>query len=324
MVRDVLEVRTTLGDTLLELAVIDHAMQLGELRAVATPDGYALRSPDGAQVEVRRGTTVQLRRGRGAIAATIVERPARSVPRPRVELRVPVYLGLSLALHLGLLAAGRDDPGEAAPASSRPRLMARTASAPRARQAADVAPSVHDDDAAAGQLPAIAMALSADDGEPAPDVPADGTGDADRTHATPRDPEPCTGTDCGLIASGPYSTRGDGYHAGAEYDLAPRQPYELALSVVACTVDGGCTTTSGTDQQDIRAALAHHVAELHACFANGSAATASIELSIDDGGGVHVKARDGDAIATCLSSVIGKLSLPGGARDHVTLAFARD
>lgn len=314
-----------LGDTLLELAVIDHAMQLGELRAVATPSGYALHMPDGAQVEVRRGTTVQLRRGRGAIAATIVERPGRQVPRPRIELRVPVYLGLSLALHLGLLAAGRDAPDAApAPASSRPRLMARMASAPRARPATDSAPSVHDEDAAAGDAPAVAMTLPDDDGAQAPDLVSAGTGDAELTRATPRDPEPCTGADCGLIASGPYSTHGDGYHAGADYDLAPRQPYELALSVVACTVDGGCTTTSGTDQQDIRAALAHHVGELHACFANGAAATASIELSIDEGGGVHVATRDGDAIAACLSSVVGKLSVTGGARDHVTLAFARD
>lgn len=320
MARHVLEVRTSLGDTLLELAVIDRARQLGDLAAARTADGFALTWPGGEAV-VRAGTTVNLRRGLAEIAATVRAEPVQPLPRAPGDRRAAAYLALSFAAHVALLVAAFEhrSPGPAA-GPRRPRLVANHASLPHARPDTTSVASIHDDDRASGVLPPTAMAADDGPGEAQPDPLVDKSGDDDESHRSARDIAPCAGGDCGLIASGPYQTRGD---SGAGYDLAPRQPQELDLSVVACSVDGGCNTTSGKDQQDIRAEIARHVGELHGCFGASAATSAAVELAIDDDGNVHVTTREGDAIAGCLARVLGKLELHGGARD-VTLAFARD
>jgi hypothetical protein len=133
--------------------------------------------------------------------------------------------------------------------------------------------------------------------------------------------DPCAGGDCGLIPTSRYATETSGKHAGDEYQLAPREPRTLATSVVECSVDGGCNTVSGSDQNEIRSQIAHHLAEVDACFTSHPDSSAAVDARIEEGGTVHVSAHDARAVSGCIADVIAKLKFSAGERD-VTLAFA--
>jgi hypothetical protein len=124
-----------------------------------------------------------------------------------------------------------------------------------------------------------------------------------------------------LIATSRFATTSHGKQAGDDFKLAPREPRELAMSVVECSVDGGCNTVSGTDQDDIRAAIGKHIAEVDACFDQHPDASAAVDARVEELGTVHVSAHDARAASNCIADVIAKLKFSKGERD-VTLAFS--
>jgi hypothetical protein len=313
MASDLVEIVTRLGETIVDVVVVDRR----ELPRAIERLGFSRPEISEAPLVVRSRL--------GSLVATPVPRARRYVPRGPVEAGVIVCFALSLAAHVGLLvAASTHPPAErhARTGSPRARLVANHATAARARQDTQVVASLSDDDSslAAAPAPTVAHAPAVDP------TPADSAGEragSDKASAAARHFDPCASGDCGLIASGPYETVTSGKHAGGEYQLPQREPNEVALSVVNCTVDGGCSTVSGTDQDDIRAEISRHVGDLHGCFGNAGGGAATVELQIDEGGEVHVTAKAGGEPADCLSRVIGKLALRGRSGD-VTLAFTSD
>lgn len=259
-----------------------------------------------------------LRAHLGTLIATPVARARRFLPRRRIEGAVIACMVLSMLAHVAVLAAAMRESrdADAQAGSPRTRLVANHATGARAQQAPEVTASADDVDASPS------LALPANEGQGDAQAAADDRSGAlaDRASEAARHFDPCASGDCGIIESGPYETSAAGKHAGADYALHPREVRELALSVVTCTVGGGCNTVSGVDQDDIRAEIARHVDELHHCFGDGATA-ATIEVKID--GGVQVTAKSGGAAADCLASVIGKLALRGD-RGDVTLAFSAD
>jgi predicted small secreted protein len=254
----------------------------------------------------------------GTLTATPVARARRFLPRRRIEGAVIACLVISMLAHSALLVWAMRGPSEprANSGSPRTRLVANHATGARAEQAQEIKASPDEVDAS----PSLALPAAEGQGDEASDASELPGTNADRSSEAARHFDPCANGDCGIIESGPYETSANGKHAGSEYALHPRETRELALSVVTCTVGGGCNTVSGVDQDDIRAEIARHVDELHGCFGAGATA-ATIEVKID--GGVQVTAKSGGAAADCLAAVIGKLALRGD-RGDVTLAFSAD
>lgn len=60
--------------------------------------------------------------------------------------------------------------------------------------------------------------------------------------------DPCANGDCGLIATSRFDTTTHGKQAGDAYTLPER--HALDISVVECSVDNGCNTVSGNDQNE--------------------------------------------------------------------------
>jgi hypothetical protein len=331
------EVVTTLGDTCLERAVVADGARIGNLIVRATPAGFVLRRADGTD----QALPARLPYGLGALEVRAVMRAPRTVPRPMADRRVIAFLASSLAVHFTVLAFATIKADERPPprtqGAPRPRLVANHTTATRAERAPVVVESTHDIDQPAEQP-------TAEPGTPTPDLPINaqvasqmlGPQPQDLSAATPKPSvdlkrqsgeeaarhfDPCRDGDCGLIATTRFATTSKGKQAGDDFKLAPREPRELAMSVVECSVDGGCNTVSGTDQDDIRAAIGKHIAEVDACFDQHPDASASVDARVEELGTVHVSAHDARAASNCIADVIAKLKFSKGERD-VTLAFS--
>jgi len=300
----VLEVVTRLGDTVVDVMVVPRA-HLAEAIVRA-----------GFEVPQDLALPLWIEAPLGTLVATPVARPKRDLPRGRVSGATVACMALSLAAHLGLyLVAEREAPREQRDrdGSSKPRLVANHATAARGEKSEHIVPSVTAQESA----PHDARAESPAPRGHGPTKPtAASGGDATNAQMPALTPDPCPGGDCGIIPSGPIDTS-SAARSGAAYSLHPREQRELALSVVNCTVEG-CNTVSGTDQDDIRAAIAGHVPDLQHCLRHGAA---TVQLNIDDAGDVHVVAKDGGEPADCIASLVAKLSLRSAGRGDVTLAF---
>jgi hypothetical protein len=301
----VLEVVTRLGDTVVDVMVVPRA-HLAEAIVRAgfdVPEDLALP----LLIEAPLGTLV----------ATPVTVGKRELPRGRVSRATVACITLSLAAHLALYVvaernAAREQAGREG--ASRPRLVANHATAARGEKSKQTVPSVTAQESA----PHDARASDPVPRGHGPPQPTAASGrDATNAQLAAQTPDPCAGGDCGIIPSGPIDTSAAA-RAGAAYALHPRERRELALSVMNCSVDGGCNTVSGTDQDDIRAAIAHHVGDLHDCLRHGAA---TVQVTIDEAGEVHVVAKDGGVPADCIASLVAKLPLRGAGRGDVTLAF---
>jgi hypothetical protein len=332
------EVVTTLGDTCLERSVVGDGARIGDMIIRATAAGYVLRRSDRRD----QALPVRLPYGLGAIELRAIERAPRTVPRPVADRRVITFLAASLAVHFTVLGFASMKPVDERPpprtqGAPRPRLVANHTTATRARRAPVVVPSTHDIDQPAEQP-------TAEQGTATPDLPIReqvasqmiGPRPQDVSASTPKPStdlkrqsgeeaarhfDPCADGDCGLIATTRFATTSHGEQAGDDFNLAPREPRELAMSVVECSVDAGCNTVSGTDQDDIRAAIGHHIAEVDACFDQHPDASAAVDARIEELGTVHVSAHDARAASNCIADVIAKLKFSKGERD-VTLAFS--
>jgi hypothetical protein len=303
----VIEVVTRLGDSVVDVMVVPRA-RLGEaiVRAGFEPPEHL-------------GVPLIVRSDLGTLVATEVGRARRYLPRGPVSWPIAVCLALSSAAHIAVVAYAlahfSADPTTRTGAA-RPRLVANHATAARGAEDPKPKPSLHDVDTATGAASQTSPPVASPYGQGVPQVDARQQG-ANDSRVAARQPDPCPGGDCGIIPSGPYETFATGKRAGSEYQLHEREKRELALSVVNCSDDGKCDTISGEDQRDIRAELARHVGDLRGCLRHGAA---TIDLTIDDGGEVHVHTKDGGEPADCIASVVAKLALHGG-RGDVTLAF---
>ena len=302
----VLEVVTRLGDTVVDVMVVPRARLIDAIVRAGfdVPDELALP----LVIEARLGTLV----------ATPVAPARRELPHGRMSRELVACLAMSLAAHVALYVfaeahAEREQAGREG-AASRPRLVANHATAARGERAPQLVPSVTEQPSAPHEARTTGP-IGRGEGIPRPTI-SSGT-EATNAHVPALTPEPCVGADCGIIPSGPIDTSALA-HAGAAYALHPRERRELALSVVNCSVDGGCNTVSGTDQDDILAAMSGHVGDLHECLRHGAA---TVQLNIDDAGDVHVVAKDGGEPADCIASLVAKLSLRASGRGDVTLAF---
>jgi hypothetical protein len=263
---------------------------------------------------------VRIPYGLGERIVTKAPRPTWELPRPPWSARVIGFLGASFGVHLAILAAALAVPPPHKPppqsrGASRPRLVANHTTQARAKLDTDVVESVHDEDLAPEKLIAeptppgtTSMALA--DPEPADDLEQQKPTEAARHF------DPCANGDCGLIATSRFDTTTHGKQAGDDYKLPERRA--LDISVVECSVDGGCNTVSGNDQNDIRSAIASHVAEVNQCFHRYPAASASVNATVAERGTVRFTGHD--ATSNCIAMVIAKLELPNNVRD-VTLAF---
>jgi hypothetical protein len=332
------EVVTTLGDTCLERTVVGNRARIGDMIVRATPAGFVLRRSDGSD----QALPARLSYGLGAIEVRAIVRAPRTVPRPVMDRRVIAFLASSLAVHFTVLAFASMKPIDERPpprtqGAPRLRLVANHTTATRAERAPVVVPSTHDVDQPAEQP-------TAEPGTATPDLPIReqiasqmiGPQPQDLSASTPKPSidlkrqsgeeaarhfDPCADGDCGLIATTRFATTSHGKQAGDDFKLAPREPHELAMSVVECSVDGGCNTVSGTDQNDIRAEIGHHIAEVDACFDQHPDASAAVDARVEELGTVHVSAHDARAASNCIADVIAKLKFSKGERD-VTLAFS--
>jgi hypothetical protein len=302
----VLEVVTRLGDTVVDVMVVPRARLADAIvrAGFEVPEDLALP----LLIEAPLATLV----------ATPVARPQRDLPRARLSRATLACLAFSLAAHVGLYIAAERHAAREQQAgregASRPRLVANHATAARGEKSKDVVPSVTAEQSA----PREARASDPAPRGHGPPQPTTASGrEATNAQVAAHTPDPCPGGDCGIIPSGPIDTSAAA-RSGAAYALHPRERRELALSVVNCSVDGGCNTVSGTDQDDIRAAIAGHVGDLHNCLRHGAA---TVQLNIDDAGDVHVVAKDGGEPADCIASLVAKLSLRSSGRGDVTLAF---
>jgi hypothetical protein len=316
-----IEIVTTLGDTTLDMAVVDRRSRR-------------------ARELLRDGATLPLRIpcGRGELLVRAFERPRHRVPREAIDGRALAFLVTSLAVHFAVLAIAEPwhAPEQQAPRSgvSRPRLVANHTSAARAERAPRNLPSIHeldiDSEAHAIDQP-DAFELATGKASTKPDMPtarisAPAAGldmPAPPPEQAARHFDPCSSGDCGLIATGRFATTSNDSRSGKDFQLAPRVQHELLQSVVTCEVDGGCNTVSGQDQGEIRGEIGKHVAELNECFERGTRdAKVAIDIVFDEHGEPTVSAHDGGAVGTCIADVIAKLALPSGERS-VTIAFAR-
>ena len=308
-----------LGSTCVERVVVRD--RVADYDVVKTADGYVLRRGD---VEHRLPARVPF--GLGELIVTPLARPTWELPRAHMGGRTIAFLGASLAVHLGVLAAAIMTPLPHKPppqsrGGSRPRLVANHTTATRAIQAPVETESAHEVDVEE-QKPI---------GQDAPPpMPEPGATKVERPQVDPgmdtekqvpteaaRHFDPCADGDCGTIATTRFDTTTRGRQAGDSYQLPER--HSLSMSVVECSVDGGCNTVSGSDQNDIRTEIGHHVAEVNECFVNHPAANASVDATVEAKGTVRVAAHD--ETSTCIANVIAKLKFPGGERD-VTLAFS--
>jgi hypothetical protein len=336
------EVVTTLGDTCVERTCVGDGARIGDFVVRRTPTGFVLRCTNGNDYALPR----RLPYGLGAIEIRAVPRPRRTVPRPVVDRRVIAFLGCSLAAHFTVLAFASMKPIDERPpprtqGAPRPRLVANHTTMTRAQPSAVVVPSTHDLDQPE-QQPTIAPGtmtrdlpdrsrvasqmmgpqpqdISASTPKPSPKPSVDPkkqTGEEAARHF-----DPCASGDCGLIATTRFATTSHGKQAGDDFKLPPRDPRTLAMSVVECSVDGGCSTVSGTDQDDIRAAIGKHIAEVDACFDQHPDTSASVDAQVGELGTVRVSAHDARAASNCIADVIAKLEFSRGERD-VTLAFS--
>jgi hypothetical protein len=259
--------------------------------------------------------------GFGELIVSPVTRPTWELSRPPVSSRTIAFLGVSFAAHLAILTAAFMTPPPHKPppqsqGASRPRLVANHTTQARAKQDTEVVESIHDEDIAdehpiAEPVPPGKTKAEPVDPDPGLDVekqkPAEGA----------RHFDPCADGDCGLIATSRFDTTTHGKQAGDDYKLPERRT--LSMSVVDCTVDGGCSAVSGDDQNDIRTEIGRHVAEVNECFHAHPAPSASVDATVAAEGTVRVAAHD--ETSTCIAGVIAKLKFPGGERD-VTLAFS--
>jgi hypothetical protein len=313
-----LEVVTMLGSTCVERVVVRD--RVGDFDVVKTANGYVLRRGD-----VEHRLPARLPFGLGELIVTPFVRPTWELPRPDFDARTIAFVGASLAVHLGILTVALMTPLPHRPppqsrGGSRPRLVANHTTATRAIEAPDALESVHDVDveaqkpigeAAPPAMPAGEIKVERTQVDPGMDVQKQAPSEAARHF------DPCADGDCGLIATARFDTTARGRQAGDSYQLPER--HSLSMSVVECSVDGGCNTVSGNDQNDIRTEIGHHVAEVNECFVNHPAQSASVDATVEAEGTVRVAAHD--ETSTCIANVIAKLKFPGGERD-VTLAFS--
>ena len=260
--------------------------------------------------------------GLGTIEACEV--PRVRMARRRVELGAWAYLIVVAAVHAGVLMAAlhiRTERPGGERGGQRPRLVASHVTRAQGIGARDVVNSVdHLDQRAGAAQPVARQTLRGGRAKP----------DAVRVapHPTPsqgaiaaRNPAPCADGDCGLIETGPYDTRVDPQHAGANYQLPQR--HALDLSVMTCSDDGGCNTVTGNDQRDVRAALAPHIGALRECFAIDTAAkSVAIDLEIASARVRRVASHEPSVVGDCIAGVIRQLGGLSGDDRNVTLAFA--
>jgi hypothetical protein len=263
---------------------------------------------------------VRIPYGLGELIVTKAPRPTWELPRPPASARVIAFLGASFGVHLAILAAALAVPQPNKPpprnrGASRSRLVANHTTQTRAKLAPDVVESVHDEDLAperrlSDPTPPGTTKMALAEPDPGDDI------EQQKPTEEARHFDPCANGDCGLIATSRFDTTTHGKQAGDAYTLPER--HALDISVVECSVDNGCNTVSGNDQNDIRTAIAHHVAEVNKCFESYPAASASVDATVAEQGTVRVAGHD--ATSNCIATVIARLKLPGRERD-VTLAF---
>jgi len=258
--------------------------------------------------------------GLGERIITAAPRPTWELPRPPISARVIGFFGASFAVHLAILGAALVVPLPHKPppqsrGASRPRLVANHTTATRAKLDPNVVESVHDEDIAPEKPLAEPAPIGKTPMELADPQPGDEIDQQKPTEAA-RHFDPCADGDCGLIATSRFETTTSGKQAGDDFKLPERRT--LDMSVVECSIDRGCSTVSGNDQDDIRSAIGRHVAEVNKCFESYPARSASVDATVAEQGSVRVAAHD--PTSQCIATVIAKLKLPGGERD-VTLAF---
>jgi hypothetical protein len=305
------EVITMLGSTCVERVVVRDRVAGYDI----VENGTMLRRGN-----IEHQLPVHLPYGLGELIVSPVARPTNNLPRPPVSSRAIGFLGASFAAHLAILTAALltplpNKPPPRSRGASRPRLVANHTTQTRAKRDTDVVESVHEQDTPAQHpiaepVPPGKTKLAPIEPDPGPDLANQKPTEAARHF------DPCADGDCGLIATSRFDTVTQGRQAGDSYQLPER--HTLSMSVEECSVESGCTTVSGSDQDDIRTAIGRHVGEVNACFHSHPAASASVDATVEAAGTVRVAAHD--ETSSCIAAVIAKLKLPGGERD-VTLAF---
>jgi hypothetical protein len=334
MDRGVVEVVVRLGDTLLDVAHVPPAgcyrigtaagCELAALGLTCFPivDGGTIHTPVGLPVS-RRGDAIVLRVGLVDIELGRIARQAVSLARPRVDLRMPLFVLASLALHLAVwLAAELHAPLErlaesprmrvarlvekpvplppehpveprqrAAPASAQPARRARVAKSSRS-----AARSEHDHRAVTVSSAVASVLKSFDDTRVVEQVSA-------------------------LTEEGQYiedDANAQGFGGGRRFDPSQREGFESVKSTgyaiiphdVRLCPKKSCEVVGPIPALYVRTHLHHHMDAIYDCYLAHASGPGTIVLEFTITGDGAVRDARGSGLGetgACAARVVGEI-----------------